>query len=248
MEYLTFGSLLQQTRTHFLPDLGQLNPPLRNALVLGDGDGRFTAALLRANPQIRVHAVDLSPAMIQSLQQAAGPHQARLTTEIADLRHWSPSRPPASPLARPPAHQPAPAGRVDVPSSGIPTCDLPSYDLIATHFFLDCLTTAEVTSLASRLRPYAAPKALWLISDFAVPPTLFGRWFARPIVALLYRAFRMLAHLNLLELPDHSSALQRSGWTIQVHHRRLRGLLISQLWSTQPSAPADSTRRQQPPR
>jgi hypothetical protein len=58
----------------------------------------------------------------------------------------------------------------------------------------------------------------------------------------------MLTHLNLLQLPDHSSALQRSGWTIQVHHPRLRGLLISQLWSTQPSAPADSTRRQQPPR
>ena len=48
LEYLTFGPTLQQTRLHYLPALLHS----RNALVLGDGDGRFIAALLAANPTI----------------------------------------------------------------------------------------------------------------------------------------------------------------------------------------------------
>src|SRR5206468_3304021 len=42
LEHLTFGPALQRTRTHFLPLLADR----QNALILGDGDGRFTAALL----------------------------------------------------------------------------------------------------------------------------------------------------------------------------------------------------------
>ena len=47
----------------------------------------------------------------------------------------------------------------------------PPYDLIVTHFFLDCLTTAEIQSLAATLRAARRPQALWLVSEFAVPPT-----------------------------------------------------------------------------
>jgi SAM-dependent methyltransferase len=195
LEYLSFGPLLQRTRTHFFSQLASC----RNALVLGDGDGRFTAALLRANQQIGVHAVDLSPAMLRTLTRAAAPHQRRLTTESADLRDWTPS--PSEPL-----------------------------DLIATHFFLDCLTTPEVTTLATRLAAVTAPDAVWIVSDFATPPTLYGRLLATPLVALLYRAFRLLTGLGPQTLPDHAAALAAAGWTLESQHTRLGGLLLSQLW------------------
>jgi SAM-dependent methyltransferase len=195
LEYLTFGPYLQRTRTHFLNELTHC----RQALVLGDGDGRFTAQLLQINPQIQIHAVDVSPKMLAALQKSAGPNANRITTEAADLRHWHPL-----------AHQ--------------------TYDLVATHFVLDCLTTEEIAHLAQRLASSIAPGAQWLISDFAIPPTRFGKLIAAPLIAFLYASFRLLTGLRLAHLPDHQFALKKSGWTLQSHHPHLNGLLISQLW------------------
>jgi SAM-dependent methyltransferase len=195
LEYLSFGPYLQRTRTHFLSELRQC----RRALVLGDGDGRFTAALLDANPEVQVHAVDASPKMLRALERSAGRHVHRVTTEIADVREWRPT------------------GKME-------------YDLITTHFFLDCLNTAEVAELAARLAPAISTNARWVVSDFAIPESLFGKLLAAPLVASLYEAFRLLTGLRLRQLPDHSSALMDAGWTLEVQQHRLRGLLVCQLW------------------
>ena len=195
LEYLTFGPYLQRTRTHYVQQLIHC----RQALILGDGDGRFTASLLRINPQIQIHAIDASPKMLQALQKSAGSNADRVTTETADLRYWQP------------------------PSNA-------RYDLIAAHFFLDCLTTEEISTLAQRLTPSTTPNAQWLLSEFAIPPTIFGHLLATPLIAFLYRAFRLLTNLRLTHLPNHQSALENSGWTLQASHPHLSGLLISQLW------------------
>jgi hypothetical protein len=199
LEYLTFGPYLQRTRTHFLKELTHC----RQALVLGDGDGRFTAQLLRINPQVQVHAVDASPKMLAALQKSAGLHANRVTIEAADLRHW-----------QPPANQ--------------------AYDLIATHFVLDCLTSEEIAHLAQLLASSIATGAQWLISEFAIPPTRFGHLLAAPLVFFLYASFRFLTGLPLNHLPNHPTALEKSGWTLQSHYPRLKGLLISQVWQSPP--------------
>jgi hypothetical protein len=195
LEHLTFGSALQRCRTHFLPQLANC----RNALILGDGDGRFTARLLEINPNIRVHAIDFSPVMLQVLEEFAGPHADRVTTEVADLRSWQPS-------------------------------NATRYDLIVTHFFLDCLTADEIGGLARCITPALSSNAIWLVSDFAIPDTLFGRAFAAPLVAMLYRAFRVLTGLRVHRLPNHQQALECVGWSIYTQSTRLNGLLISQIW------------------
>jgi Methyltransferase domain len=195
MERLTFGPLLQQTRTHFLPWLSDCN----KALVLGDGDGRFTAELLRRYPQIYVHAVDGSVAMLRSLEDRCRAYAGRVKTELADLRVWQPNAEMR-------------------------------YDVVVTHFFLDCLSTGEISSLARRLAPVMAPDALWLVSDFAIPDSRFGRMLAAPLVGGLYLAFRMLTGLEAGKLPDHPAALGSAGWALDTDVTRLRGLLISQLW------------------
>ncbi len=64
-EYLCLGPLLEHTRNHFLPQLGSCC----RALLLGDGDGRFAAALLREAPTLRADAVDGSKAMLHLLRQ-----------------------------------------------------------------------------------------------------------------------------------------------------------------------------------
>jgi hypothetical protein len=203
LEYFSFGPFLWRCRTHFLPLLSSC----RQALILGDGDGRFTARLLRENRHIAVHAIDGSACMIDALQKAAAPYRSRITTEVSDLRNWNPSR-------------------------------STQRDLIVTHFFLDCLSTTEVAQLAHRLASTNSSEALWLVSEFNIPNTVFGHAFAAPLVAVLYRAFRLLTGLGPQSLPNYSHALAQSGWILAQEHKHLCGLLISQVWLLQQSIPA----------
>jgi len=53
MEWFTFGPFLWKCRIAFLPEMRSR----KSALILGDGDGRFTARLLSDNPHILVNAV-----------------------------------------------------------------------------------------------------------------------------------------------------------------------------------------------
>ena len=84
LEYLTLGRTLERTRTHHLPALALS----RQALLLGDGDGRFTAALLARYPALHAHAVDLSPRMLQLLENRT--HSPQLRTTAADALTLTP--------------------------------------------------------------------------------------------------------------------------------------------------------------
>lgn len=195
-EWISFGPYLARCRRTFL------NRALesRHALIFGDGDGRFTAGLLRRNPAIQIDAIDSSPAMLHALLRRAGPHRARVHGQLADARQWRWSGPPR-------------------------------YDLVVTHFFLDCFTTAEIGSLAAEIQPALLPGALWITSEFAVPPGRFGRLIAAPVIAGLYRAFGLLTGLGVRRLPDYRTALVDSGFNLAETRTWLRGLLVSELWT-----------------
>jgi SAM-dependent methyltransferase len=194
MEWLSFGPFLMRCRCAFLGRLGHY----RRALVLGDGDGRFTARLLAHNPAVLVDAADVSPAMLSELTRRAGPHRGRIQIHVADIRAWVPAA--------------------------------PSYDLVVTHFFLDCLAPVEVESLAMRIRSHLRPDAAWVVSEFNLPDDRFGRFIARPLIALLYRAFGLLTGLTIRTLPDYRNALARSGFILKHQQKWLRGLLVSEWW------------------
>jgi SAM-dependent methyltransferase len=87
MEGLSFGPHLWRCRCAFLGEMTEA----QEALLLGDGDGRFTAALLKRNRQVRVTAVDVSEAMLRSLRRKAGADEGRVRTEACDVREWSPA-------------------------------------------------------------------------------------------------------------------------------------------------------------
>lgn len=106
-------------------------------------------------------------------------------------------------------------------------------DLIVTHFFLDCLTTAEVRALAMKMRDASAHGALWLVSEFAEPKSWLGRSAAHSIVWLLYRAFGLLTGLEVRALPDHHTALCEAGFALEKKRAWLGGLMVSELWSAQ---------------
>jgi hypothetical protein len=194
MEKATFGRSLWHARCRFLNELRDC----RNALVLGDGDGRFTSRLLHENPYIQIEAVDASSAMLCTLLRNAGVHRDRVRTHQVDARHWEPGNAP--------------------------------YDLIVTHFFLDCLTTDEVDALAERLRPCISDQTRWVVSEFAIPQGWFGKLVAWPLVKSLYLSFKLLTGLQVGSLPQHRDALSNAGFVLDRKSTALGGLLVSELW------------------
>lgn len=83
LERLSFGGLLQWCRTAHLPRL----TGCRRALVVGDGDGRFLAAFLRANPEARIDCLDISPGMVALARRRLGPgERPRVRFAVGDVR------------------------------------------------------------------------------------------------------------------------------------------------------------------
>jgi ubiquinone/menaquinone biosynthesis C-methylase UbiE len=106
------------------------------------------------------------------------------------------------------------------------------YDLIATHFFLDCFSAEELGELVPRVRRAAAPGARWVISEFRVPD---NRWLAAParaFIRLMYAFFGLTTGLQTRALTDHRPLLSCAGFKLRKEGRRLRGFLVSELWES----------------
>jgi len=205
MEWFTFGPFLWKCRCAFLPEIACK----QSALILGDGDGQFTARLLRSNPHITVDAVDASDAMLRQLMHRAQRNSARVRTRVADVRHLSLSA-------------------------------AASFDLVVTHFFLDCLATCDVEMLAMKIRSQLAPGAAWIVSEFAIPENFYGKFFAAPLISALYFAFACLTGLSIRRLPNHRHALREAGFLLSSERAWLGGLLVSELWTPSPHYPSST--------
>ncbi len=90
IEAVAFGGLLQWCRTALLSEVTDA----RRVLVLGEGDGRFLAAFLAANPVATVDAIDGSPAMAALARRRAGAAGERVRWHVADARRFAPPGPP----------------------------------------------------------------------------------------------------------------------------------------------------------
>lgn len=201
MEYFSCGRILERCRFHFLMRCSHA----RHALVLGDGDGRFTARFLAANPTVQVDAVDASPAMLavlrERVRQSCQNADTRLHTIHADLRRFTPT------------------GK--------------DYDLVISHFFLDCLTDSDVTALIARLSTRMSPDAIWLVSEFDVPENGWRRSAARMVIRSLYYAFFILTGLRVRHLPNHTKAFEDNGFYLVEKAASLGGMLIAEVWERQ---------------
>jgi SAM-dependent methyltransferase len=174
----------------------------KRALILGDGDGRFLAQLLAQNRHLHADAVDTSATMLKLLSRRCQATDPNIASRL-QLRHTS-----ALIFSAPPGKK---------------------YDLVVTHFFLDCLTQPELESLIHRISPTLAPGAIWLVSDFRVPSGPM-RLPAKLVIRTLYLAFRILTGLRTTRLPVHATPLGHAGLTRVACHHRLAGLLTTEIW------------------
>jgi len=164
-------------------------------LLLGDGDGRFTAEFLSSNRAAQVGSIDLSKNMLALAAQ-------RITA--------LPFPTPAVRLLR--------ADALTFPFEG-------PYDLVVTHFFLDCLSDSQVQELVEKISRAATTDAKWIVSEFRTPNRA-----AALLVKALYLTFRLLTGLRIDRLPAYADALSANGFKRVAYKTSLFGILISEFW------------------
>ena len=181
--------------------LRRIHPP-REVLLLGEGNGRFLEALLQMHPQARVTCVDASAAMLKHAR-------ARLVAGGGDLSDVS-------------------FVHSDIFSWAAPQ---ERFDLIVSHFFLDCFRPKEVDWIVDRIAAAAAPNAQWLLADFREPATGPARWRARLILRSMYVFFRCLTGLSGSRITPPEKFLLARGFRLREQAITEWGLLHSDWWS-----------------
>lgn len=105
-----------------------------------------------------------------------------------------------------------------------------TYDAIVTCFFLDCFSPEQLPAVIAKLAACAEEKAVWLVTDFAIPASGFARWRAQAVHALMYGFFRVFAGLPAKRLTPPDSLLQAQGFQLVGRREFSAGLLRADLW------------------
>jgi|SRR5882672_11051965 len=176
-------------------------PKPRRVLMLGEGNGRCLVELLRAYPEARFTCVDASRRMLDRAQARVRAHG--LETERIEFIH------------------------ADVSGWRQPAV---KFDLLVTHFFLDCFRPDQLAQMVPRLAAAATPDARWLLADFREPASGIAKWRARGILRAMYFFFQRVTGLPASRLTPPDAFLQQSGFVLRERSFFEWGLLHSDLW------------------
>ena len=104
------------------------------------------------------------------------------------------------------------------------------YDLVVTHFFLDCFDERRLAHVIESIASATEPHARWLIADFAVPRGKFAGFLGRALIALMYVFFRATTGIKTTRLVDPAPFLSAHGFRCCEERASSGGLIRSQLW------------------
>lgn len=127
----------------------------------------------------------------------------------------------------------------DIRAHSLPPAE---YDLIVTHFLLDCFIEPTAREIVARLTRSAAPNTRWLIADFHQPPTGLARWHARAWLAAMYTFFRLTTRLEARQLVDIPPLLAAAGFDLEARRSSRLGLIRSEVYRHAQSNPGSETR------
>jgi ubiquinone/menaquinone biosynthesis C-methylase UbiE len=186
--------------------LSRLAPP-RSVLIMGQGPGKFLVPFRQRFPHARITCVDSSKRMLAMAQHRLSAHNCPL--EKVSFIH------------------------ADALNYNYP---LATFELIVTHFFLDCFAPEQLRRLVANLAQAATPTATWLLSDFSVPKSGLPRLRARAIHGLMYAFFRAATNLSARRLSPPDEFLRAENFHLQHRTSTNLGLLHSDLWSRLPES------------
>jgi ubiquinone/menaquinone biosynthesis C-methylase UbiE len=176
-------------------------PSPGRALILGEGNGRFVSELLKAHPGVKIDCVDASAAMLKLVKRRLG-EASGVGSGMRFLQRDIREWTPVD-----------------------------SYDLIVTHFVLDCFEASEVKVVVEKLARVATRDATWLLADFTVPQSALARMQAKVWLRAMYFFFRVTAGLRTSELIDPTGDLSAQGFARRSREVSRLGMLKSEMWS-----------------
>jgi SAM-dependent methyltransferase len=197
-EFVAFGPYLERARLHWISSLADT----KRVLILGDGDGRFLARYVSANPEAHIDSVDLSAKMLELAEQRL---QKLPASERRRIRLIQDDALTTERLAGP-------------------------YDLVVTNFFLDCLDANAQRELLEKLAPKVAKSARWLVTDFQVIEGSKTAGLFRLLTRIMYSFFRSTTGLRNRQLVDFSPRLEKFGFTTVEKQEWLFRFLSSAVW------------------
>jgi ubiquinone/menaquinone biosynthesis C-methylase UbiE len=176
-------------------------PAAQNILILGEGNGRFLLECRRQFPRAAITVMDASACMLELARKRLTRHGVK-NDRIDFIR--------ADALTwKPPAQ---------------------AFDLIVTHFFLDCFRPDQLEELVSKLARAAAPNAHWLLADFQAAPAGWRRQRSRAILWLMYRFFIAATRLPARSLTSPDNLLEKNGFYLHAREIYDWELLHSDCW------------------
>jgi SAM-dependent methyltransferase len=181
--------------------LGEIRAP-RRALIVGEGNGRFLCELLRVHPTVEVDCLDASERMLRLAHKRVEQTSLDRATRVRFIHD-------------------------DIMSWTPPA---PRYDLIVTHFVLDCFRETELVLIIMKLATAATEDATWLLADFCIPVGGFARARARVWLTLMYGFFRATAGIEATGLIDPAPFLQAHGFALTTQHQFKGAMLKSESW------------------
>ena len=105
-----------------------------------------------------------------------------------------------------------------------------TYDLIVTHFFLDCFAGAELCEVVGKAAAAATMDASWLLADFRLPNSGWRCSHASLWIRAMYLFFRLTSGLQTRRLDDPSPLLRESGFERVRQQQSRFGMIKSELW------------------
>jgi ubiquinone/menaquinone biosynthesis C-methylase UbiE len=181
--------------------LGEIAAPYR-ALLVGEGNGRFLCELLRLHPRVEIDCLDASRRMLQLTRERI---DRELPGQVARVRFL----------------------QQDIMSWTAPEHQ---YDLLVTHFFLDCFAEPALTGVIKKLARLATDDANWLLADFCHPPNRMTRLRTRGWLAAMYFFFRVTARIEANELIDPTPFMRAEGFALTRQYLFRKGILKSEIW------------------
>lgn len=182
--------------------LSAIPNPVR-ALVVGEGNGRFLCELLKLYPEVEVDCLDSSRRMLQLAR-------IRVRRELPNQEHR--------------VHFLHEDLRGFLPEAN-------AYDLVVTHFVLDCFTETELSAVTGKIARAARPAASWLLADFALPSRGMTRLYAQLwLLHVMYRFFRITARISARELVDPSGFVSAQGFDLSARSILRFGSIKSECW------------------
>jgi ubiquinone/menaquinone biosynthesis C-methylase UbiE len=181
--------------------LTEIGTPVR-VLLMGEGNGKFLSELLKMYPEVKVDCVDASARMLQLTEE-------RVRREIGGSKQglrllhedlWTWSPEPNA------------------------------YELIVTHFVLDCFRENEIERIVAKLAGAARRNAFWLLADFAIPTRGMARLHAQLWLRAMYWFFRATTRISSRELIDPSELLRTHDFRLVGQTVTRFGLIKSELW------------------